>query len=264
MFAAEDVPYRTQLVPLAAMRCILGAAADEYANDRRLRQWYWCGVLGELYSGAVETRFARDVEQVPAWIAGGPAPRTIADASFEATRLLSLRTRNSAAYKGVHALLMKRGARDWLRAVELDMAQFFDLHIDIHHVFPRKWCDDHGIDRGERDSIVNKTPLSYDTNRSIGGRAPSSYLQTLEDRVGPDIESVLERHLVSADHLRADDFQGFFAARFEALVDLMSEAMGKAVGRDDLVAGDRSIYEEDLDERPAPEEFVLVGESPDV
>ncbi len=264
VFAAEDVPYRTQIVPLAAMRCILGAAADEYPNDRKLRQWYWCGVLGELYSGAVETRFARDVEQVPAWIEGGTAPRTVADASFEATRLLSLRTRNSAAYKGVHALLMKRGARDWLRAVDLDMAQFFDLHIDIHHIFPRKWCDDRNIDRGHRDSIVNKTPLSYDTNRSIGGRAPSLYLQTIEGRVGGDLGAILEHHLISADHLRTDDFEGFFAARFEALVDLISEAMGKAVARDDRTSDDGSIYEEDPDETPVPEEIALVGEGSDV
>ena len=212
--------------------------------------------------GAVETRFARDVEQVPAWLAGGSAPRTVADASFEATRLLSLRTRNSAAYKGVHALLMKRGARDWLRAVEIDMAQFFDLHIDIHHIFPRKWCEDRGIDRGQRDSIVNKSPLSFDTNRSIGGRAPSSYIRTLEDRVGHDLEPILERHLVSADHLRVDDFEGFFARRFEALVDVISEMMGKPVARDDLTPGDQSAYEDDVDEPPAPEEVALIGEGP--
>ncbi|HEX8086137.1 MAG TPA: DUF262 domain-containing protein [Solirubrobacteraceae bacterium] len=257
VFDADDVPYRTQLVPLAALRCILGGATDEYANDRRLRQWYWCGVLGELYSGAVETRFARDIEQVPAWIDGGTAPRTVSDAAFEATRLLSLRTRNSAAYKGVHALLMKRGARDWLRAVEIDMAQFFDLHIDVHHIFPRKWCDDRDIDRGMRDSIVNKTPLSYDTNRSIGGRAPSSYVRTLDERVGDDVDAILEGHLIEPDHLRSDQFEHFFESRFEALVELVGDAMGKPVARDDQLAGDHSAYDEELDEPPLPEEVAL-------
>ena len=60
------------------------------------------------------------------------------------------------------------------------MASFFDQAIDIHHVFPRKWCQDNGIDGARQDSIVNKTPLSYNTNRSIGGRAPSSYLKTIQ------------------------------------------------------------------------------------
>jgi len=258
IFASKDIPYRTQLVPLAALRVVLGQSADNHEVNERLRRWFWSGVLGELYSGAVETRFARDLEQVPAWIEGGPQPRTLVEASFEASRLLSLRTRNSAAYKGVHALLMKHGSRDLLKAVEIDMAQFFDLHIDIHHIFPRKWCDDRNIDRGQRDCIVNKTGLSYDTNRSIGGRAPSSYLATVETRTGqsPDeIDALLDRHLVNAQRLRDDDFDGFFNDRLEALVRLISEAMGKDVARDNELDGVE--YDADEDEPPPPEEIAL-------
>jgi hypothetical protein len=219
-------------------------------------------VLGELYSGAVETRLARDLEQVPAWIDGGPEPRTLVEASFEATRLLSLKTRNSAAYKGIHALLMRHGAPDFLKAVEIDMAQFLDLHIDIHHIFPRKWCDDRRIDQGRRDSIVNKTGLSYDTNRSIGGRAPSSYVASVQKRTArspEEMDALLERHLVSAEHLRSDDFEGFFSDRLEALVRLISAAMGKDVGRDDR----REVphFQAEDEELPAPEEVALTGDS---
>jgi hypothetical protein len=174
VFAARDVPYRTQLVPLAALRALLGSRADDLAVTGKLRNWFWCGVLGELYSGAVETRFARDIEQVPAWLDGGAIPRTVADASFDASRLLTMRTRNSAAYKGVYALLMRGGCQDWLKNFELDQAQFFGHRVDIHHVFPRSWCDARGIDAPRRDCIVNKTALSYDTNRSLGGNAPST------------------------------------------------------------------------------------------
>jgi hypothetical protein len=114
IFRADDVPYRTQMVPLAALRASLGSKLDQYALNEKLRRWLWCGVLGELCGGAIETRFARDVEQVPLWLQGGQEPRTVYDATFDASRLETLRTRNSAAYKGVYALLMKRGARDWM------------------------------------------------------------------------------------------------------------------------------------------------------
>src|SRR5665213_1990138 len=105
-FRAQDLPYRTQLVPLAAIRVILGNQAAAHGNRAMLRRWYWCGVLGEMYGGTTETRFARDVEQVVPWLDGGPEPGTVADATFRAARLLTLKTRNSAAYKGVYALLM--------------------------------------------------------------------------------------------------------------------------------------------------------------
>ena len=216
---SRDIPYRTQMVPLAALRAILGSEIDQHESAAKLRKWFWCGVLGELYGGAIETRFARDIEQIPTWLDEGQTPRTVDDGNFEASRLETLRTRNSAAYKGIYALLMKRGARDWIKNHEIDLAGFFDLKIDVHHIFPRKWCDDNGIDAGRRDSIVNKTPLSWDTNRSIGGRPPSSYIRTVADRAGLDdagVDSLLMEHLVDASELRTDDFTKFYEKRKNA------------------------------------------------
>ena len=57
---------------------------------------------------------SRDVPDLLAWLEGGPAPRTIADSSFQAARLDTLRSRLSAAYKGFHALLMRSGCRDFI------------------------------------------------------------------------------------------------------------------------------------------------------
>ena len=80
---------------------------------RKLEQWFWSGVFGEAYGGTVETQFALDLEEVARWIRGGPTPRLVVEATFTPERLLTLRTRNSAAYKGLYALQMKNGARDW-------------------------------------------------------------------------------------------------------------------------------------------------------
>lgn len=238
VFRADDVPYRTQLVPLAALSALLGSRVTDVAASEKIERWYWCGVLGELYGGATETRFARDLEQLPVWIDGGREPRTVADASFETSRLFTMRTRNSAAYKGVHALLMRDGCRDWMKAIEIDMASFFSQSIDIHHVFPRKWCDDNDVDPADRDSIVNKTPLSYDTNRSLGGRAPSDYLATIRERtqLGPDaLTDRLAQHSIDLETLRDDDFERFFERRTEALAGLIARAMGKDVVEDHIL-----------------------------
>jgi hypothetical protein len=91
IFDARDVPYRSQLVPLAAIRAAAGDSASLYGQDTKLRRWFWCGVLGELYSGTTETRFARDLEQVLAWLISGPEPGTVREASFHENRLLTLR-----------------------------------------------------------------------------------------------------------------------------------------------------------------------------
>jgi hypothetical protein len=237
IFAPRDVPYPKQLVPLAAIRVVLGKEAGLIAISDRLVRWYWCGVLGELYGSAIETRFARDIEMVPAWATdeSSPTPRTVQDANFTESRLHSLRTRNAAAYKGIAALILAGGARDWMEDKALDKVQYVDLAVDIHHVFPQKWCNDNGIDDEHRESIVNKTTISARTNRTIGGAAPSSYLTVIESRAqikGARLDELLATHLIPAEHLRADAFDTYFAARRESLCQLVEAAIGKAVQRD--------------------------------
>ncbi len=181
------------------------------------------------------------MEQVPAWAAGSTAiPNSVVDAVFREQRLDTLRTRNSAAYKGIYALLMRAGSLDWMKHQPMNMAAFFDYQVDIHHVFPKAWCLKNSIPDGQRESIVNKTAIAAETNRVIGGRAPSEYLRALESRGGgiarDRLEQIIATDAIDPSLLAADDFGGYYAARKAALVELISAAMGKEVIRDvDLV-----------------------------
>ncbi|QAY71607.1 DUF262 domain-containing protein [Xylanimonas protaetiae] len=262
IFAPRDVPYPKQLVPLAAVKVVLGKDADLIGVSQRLVRWYWCGVLGEQYGGSIETAFARDIEMVPAWALSedAPLPRTIQEANFSESRLHSLRTRNAAAYKGIAALILAGGARDWMEDKALDKVQYVDLAVDIHHIFPQKWCNENGIDDERRESIVNKTAISARTNRTIGGAAPSSYLGVIEARAqidGDRLDELVATHLVPASRLRSDDFDGYFRDRRELLCRLVEGAMGKAVQRDveqGVAAEDSAQFEaEELTEDPITE-----------
>ena len=113
-------------------------------------------------------------------------PSTVLDAHFAPARLLTLRTRNSAAYKGLHALLMRDGCQDFRTGDTIDLQLYFEDRIDIHHIFPQDWCKRNGIDVRRCDSIVNKTPLSVRTNRMISKNAPSDYLLRLQRTAGID------------------------------------------------------------------------------
>ena len=54
---ARDLSYGTQLVPLLTFPVVLGSDIDIHAVRGRIRQWFWCGVFGELYGSTVETKF---------------------------------------------------------------------------------------------------------------------------------------------------------------------------------------------------------------
>lgn len=238
LFRGRDLPYQSQVTPLAAILTELEQALENDEVQRKLSRWYWNGVFGELYGSATESRFARDFLEVPTWIAGGPEPSTVVQSTFDAQRLGSMRTRLSAAYKGVSALLLKAGANDFRSGVANDQAVFFDEMIDIHHVFPKAWCEKAGIKVELYDSIINKTPLGARTNRILGGVAPSAYLQRLQEGwegnlpIDPTrLDQHIASHLIEPAQLRADDFESFTNARREALLQLIETATDKKVYR---------------------------------
>jgi len=238
IYRVFDLPYQSQVVPLAAILADIGEAWEHDANRAKLVQWFWNGVFGELYGSAAETRIARDFLEVPAWLKGGTLPTTIRDATFRAERLKTMRMRLSAAYKGVNALLMKEGVQDFRSGQQFNHAVFFGESVDIHHVFPKAWCESKGIKPEVYDSIINKTPLSYRTNRIIGGAAPSTYLAKLEagSSETPPItrerlEGFLASHLLDPVLLRADDFHAFMEDRQARLLRLIEQATGQAVYR---------------------------------
>ena len=236
IYRVRDLPYQSQFVPLAAILMTIGEAWGNADTRARIARWYWCGVFGELYGSAVESRIARDIVEVPTWLDGGERPSTMEDPIFRADRLRTMRTRLSAAYKGINAMLMGKGAKDFRSGQEFDQTVYFDESVDIHHVFPRGWCRREGIPQGVYDSIINKTPLTARTNRILGGQAPSEYLARLE-RGGTDsppiadtdIDGFLRTHLIDPEPLRANDFEGFYRARQAALLGLIEEATGQSV-----------------------------------
>lgn len=236
IYRVGDLPYQSQFVPLAGILITIGDAWENAEMRLRIARWYWSGVFGELYGSAVESRIARDIVEVPEWLSGGERPSTMEDPIFRTDRLRTMRSRLSAAYKGINAMLMAKGAKDFRSGQEFDQTVFFDESVDIHHIFPREWCRRKGIPQQVYDSIINKTPLTARTNRILGGDAPSVYLDRLE-RGGPssppigtgDIDGFLRTHLINPDLLRANDFSGFYRARQTALLELIEEATGQSV-----------------------------------
>lgn len=231
VFSEHNIPYNTQLVPLAALYAELGPELESANAKARLERWYWSGVFGEIYGSVVETQYSRDLPQVAEYIRNGTEPALITEANFNPTRLISLRTRQSAAYKGLYALQMKSGAADWRTGESLTLSDWHNENIDIHHIFPKTWCQRQANPRiPDRffNSIINKTPIDARTNRIIGGNAPSRYLRRLRGENG-QLNQVLASHWITPDLLETDQFPQFFVQRGQAMLDLIGRAMGKPI-----------------------------------
>ncbi|HZK32832.1 MAG TPA: DUF262 domain-containing protein, partial [Corynebacterium sp.] len=187
ILSTEQMPYTAQIVPLAVILALLDetpGALSEGSGLNRLNQWFWSGVFGELYgSAAVTIRAGRDVDEVAAWVReqDAPVPKTVADAVFTESRLLSI-DENSGVWQGIYALLMGRGARDWRTGRRFDRWSYAELDPDFAPVFPRQWCRENEIDQVLADSILNRTPMSKRTEVVITGYDPARYLVRVQSK----------------------------------------------------------------------------------
>ena len=251
IFTARDLPYLAQLIPMSAILAVIGDKIDHLGYKKKLMQWYWCGVLGELYGSANETRYALDLHQVVDWILNdGPVPKTIYDANFSPSRLHTLRTRNSAAYKG---LCFVDGCRDEGLAFSYQNGSqyLFSESIDIHHIFPVAWCLKNGIKKEDYNCIINKTPLSSRTNRIVSGDAPSKYLKRIQKHAGVsdgEFQDILKSHVLSYEFLYTDDFEKFFNDRKEKILQRIEKAMNKPIPREALQLEEGVYISDDSEE----------------
>lgn len=234
VFRMRDLPYTTQLIPLSAICAEIGRTVfNQPQTQNILSQWFWCGIMGEMYGGANETRYANDMEDVVAAIRGqGSQNRTVNAAWFSATRLISLQTRNSAAYKGIMALVYRESCRDFMKGTTIDIVKSMDEAPDIHHIFPEAYCTSMAYPKEKWNSIVNKTPLLPESNRQIGGEAPSVYSKKIIKQAQIDEEQLkirVESHLVNYNYFIKDDFNNYFVERAKAILKVIENAMGKTI-----------------------------------
>jgi hypothetical protein len=234
--SAQYLPYVSILPAFAALQAALRAlpAARQLDAQRKLRHWYWASVFTNRYSGSVESTSARDYLDVKAWFENDAAePGLIAEfrARFRTLDLRRETKRGTSVYNGIFNLLVLRGARDWMTG---NVPQYGDL--DDHHIVPKSWGKDQRLG-GAIDTILNRTPLTADTNRKvISDRLPNEYLPELIAANGEgSVRATLESHFISPaafdillrDPFTTDDFDAFLAERQRTLQDAIEDLLVK-------------------------------------
>ncbi|MBD3886866.1 DUF262 domain-containing protein [Phormidium tenue FACHB-886] len=231
IYAAEDLAYPIQVVALVAILTVIGDYAIRDPIRHNLQSWFWTGIFGESYTGPHEFRAAKDILEVPVWLLGtGSLPSTVTGSRTLTTqRLHEVQREHGAIFKGMCALIRQHGAIDFATGRALMDVKFFGDPIETHHIFPIAYCRQRGIGSDLYNSLINRTPLSSQTNKAIGGKAPSIYLAKLVQQgiSKQRLDDILRSHLIEPEMLWNDDFDAFFNARAQALLELVERATGK-------------------------------------
>ncbi|MGH2442149.1 MAG: GmrSD restriction endonuclease domain-containing protein [Chloroflexota bacterium] len=230
------LPYVAILPAFAALQSHVNSlpAKLRFDGQRKIRHWYWASVFTNRYSGSVESTSARDFLAVKAWIEEDSEEPVLISEFAARFRSLDLRKevrRGTSVYNGIFNLFVIRDARDWVTG---NVPQHDDL--DDHHIVPKDWGKKEAVG-SLIDSILNRTPLTAETNRNvIGNRLPNIYLPEMIESIGEiAVKNVMGSHFISAialeillrDPFTPADFDVFLAERQRTIQEAIATLLVK-------------------------------------
>lgn len=237
-FGAIDskfVPYPSIIPAFSAIKKFV--ENSDYKNkvdiNIKIKKWYWASIFLNRYSSSVESTSAKDFQDLKKWFQDDAAMLDSVEEFIETYRDLDLKRqtkKGSAIYNAIYNIFILNEARDWST---LELPEYDSL--DDHHIVPNSWGKKHiGQDI---NSILNRTPLSAQTNRNIiGDKLPNVYLKELyENNDEETVNKVLRSHLLSAkaveillrEDFSKEDYYEFIEERQKSIFDAIEDLILK-------------------------------------
>lgn len=199
----------------------------------KFRKWYWASVFTNSYSSSVESTSAKDFQDLKKWFDDDDSePEVIGEfiSSYRKLDLLNDHPKGSAIYNAIFNIFVINEARDWS---SFELPEYDAL--DDHHIVPSSIFKE--IAGYSINSILNRTPLSENTNRYIiKNRMPNEYLkEILTNNNEEEVYKVLGSHLISKkavsillrNPFTKTDFEEFLKERQFTILDTIENLLIK-------------------------------------
>ena len=159
-----------------------GIPADEI--EHLVRRWFVMTMLTGRYSGTPETIFDFDIRQVETH---GVTRHTtsVIDATMSDSFWTTLLPQNMETSSSISPyFLVYQAAQVKLRdkgflSRDITVQDLLLNRSDVHHLFPRKYLKDKGLQRGHYNQIANFALAQSEINIAIGAKAPKIYFDDL-------------------------------------------------------------------------------------
>lgn len=232
-----------KFIPYPTMIPLLGVLIKEKENleipfqqsfDKKITQWYWASVLSKNYSSSVESTMTKDYFDFKEWINDDTQVPNVIQRAINIIENLDLERENrqsSAIYNAVFSLIVINGAKDFYTN------NFPEYSIlEDHHIVPASWGKKLKIKN--INTVLNRTPLSNETNKRIHDRLPNDYLVEIKRNIKNDVEfyQLMESHLISKNaveillrkNFNENDFDEFIQERKRTIISKFKSIFGES------------------------------------
>lgn len=195
-FVTSDLITSSGAIDFAYIVYLRGRRQDVPADEleRLVRRWYVMSTLTSRYSASPETAFDIDIRQIDAqglkhyvetvienelppsfWT--GMLPQLMETASAQSPYFL--------AYLAAQAKLGDKG----FLSKDISVRDLLLNRGDKHHIFPRKYLQQKGMNRSRYNQIANLAMAQSEINIAIGDKSPEVYFKEIAEQVngGPKL-----------------------------------------------------------------------------
>lgn len=232
----EDETLLSSPMFLHALAAISHVRSNKIAKDEQnaiLRWLLVANARGRYSRGSTETLLNEDLKVI---FGGGSATELIDILKRQFGRLeiepgdLQGRGAGSPLFSLAYLALKDAGAKDWFSGLGLSLTHQGRLHfIQWHHIFPKALLRESGFETGEINEIANMAFITGQTNRRLGRKPPSEYLEDIVEKQG---KAALSTQLVPTDYksLTVASYRQFLTDRRSELANCMNGFIDRKAG----------------------------------
>lgn len=189
-FVTSDLITSRNAVNFAYIIYLRGRDENLCADDLEhlVRRWYVMSILRGRYTGSPETKFDLDIRQIESrgleeYVA--EVIQTELPESFWTGMLPQLMDTSSSqspyfiAYIAAQARLGDKG----FLSRDITVRDLLLNRGDKHHIFPRQYLQQQGLNRGRYNQIANFVMAQSEINIAIGDKPPEQYFKELAEQV---------------------------------------------------------------------------------
>ena len=224
------LPYPALLTPLAVFFAEPDGKDVRYGVPihQTIKRWFWRSCFSRRYNSQPKKTTQRDIEAFTKLKNGKVSnlddiPTDITEDFFE-RNVFKL---SSAITKSFILMLINAGPRSLLSGAEVDVDRVLQKYNrgEFHHLFPRAFLKETGVDEDRINSLANFAVISGADNRKISKKRPSEYRNLCVDD-DSELSPILKSALCPRS-LFDDNYEEFLKDRSKILFEQASEHIQK-------------------------------------
>jgi hypothetical protein len=214
----DRIPTESILPALFALWAEVPEGGIEEGNARTLlRKYIWRGFFSDRYERAVNTAVLQDFRALRERLRGSQVDIPIMSVELPKSPEVFLEAgwpkRRDRLARAVLSVTLRGQAKDIFDGKPITATNV--LSREYHHLFPKKYLRDKGIEEDQADRALNVALITWKTNRQISATSPRRYLEDAAKKIldEQELEDRLQSHLIPIDTFLREDFEGFLQQR---------------------------------------------------